>query len=200
MLGYYMYYYYKEPGFYVLRLVLLLVMASIESTVFLDLQPTTDNTVMYLGAMFITVISVMLAAVASISLVAKDRREAVGRVDNGIFTPATYVGSQLVASALYNFAVTVVFVSIVHWVEHLNPNRECYMYNIAINWGHLMLMEAVLCACVEVLKNDFLCTAFSMIFMGTTMLFSGFFRVISNTPNWISWVMYMLPLKVTNLD
>ena len=198
MLQYFLNYFMKEPGYYWRRMACLILMAIMEGTIFLDLNPTTSDFSLYVGAMFITVISTLLAAVTSISLVAKDRREAVGRVRNGIFAPATFIVGQVVASSFYNFIVAFVFISIVHWIEHLNPNGECFVYSIFINWGHLMLMEAVLSSSVEVLKNDFLCTAFSMVFLGTTMLFSGFFRLTADAPVWINWVVYMLPLKVCN--
>lgn len=55
-------------------------------------------------------------------------------------------------------------------------------------------MEAALFCVVEVLKNAFLSTTFGMIFIGTNMLFSGFFRQEGDVPAAISWLINVVPL------
>jgi hypothetical protein len=147
--------------------------------------------------MFFAVIACMLTVVSATSIFAKDRFEAVDRVSNGVYTPAAYVGANFLASAIYSFAIVVVFVCIFHWLTNINPNVECFIYDIFINWGHVMLMEAVLHLLVEVLKNDFLSCTAAMIFIGTNMAFAGFFRRIEDSPAWIHWLCYVVPLRVS---
>lgn len=196
MLKYFFMYLLKQPSFFVLKMFALIALALFLGSLYLDLQPTTENIQMYSGAMFIEVITFMLIAISSTGLYAYDREEAYLRVKNGMFSPGLYVLSQTIVSAIYNLFIVFVFVCIFHWMTNLNPNKECFIYDILINWGHILLMDSFLGVAIEVVKNDFLCVSLGMVFMGTCMLFSGFFRFVTDSPAWINWMCYMLPLKV----
>lgn len=58
-------------------------------------------------------------------------------------------------------------------------------------------MESALLMVIEVLKNDFLCTTFGLIFIGSNMVFTGFFRKVEASPVWINWMCYVVPFKVS---
>jgi hypothetical protein len=79
---------------------------------------------------------------------------------------------------------------------NLNPNIECFVYDIFISWGHLLLMESFLGVAIEILKNDFLCVSVGMVFIGGCACLSGFFRPVTDSPAWINWMCYIFPLKV----
>jgi hypothetical protein len=196
MLAHFMRYFLIEPGYIVHRLYALILTAVFQGTMFLNLQPETKNLNAYSGAMFSTALAVMLAAVAATGLYARDRREAVDRIKNGFYTPGIYVFTQYLASGFYNWFLCFVFTCIFHWVTNLNPNKICFIFDIFISWGHLMLMEAALMVFIEVLKNDFLSTTMGMIFLGSNMLFAGFFRGVSDIPRSISWLCYVVPFRV----
>lgn len=196
MFVHFMTYFWKQPGFYVYRLYALIVVGFFSGTLFLQLSPNTEHIGHYSGTMFFSVTAIMLTAVSSCALFAADRREAVDRVANGMYTPGVFVLTQTIASAIYDFVVVFIFVIIFHWLTNLNPNGECFVYNILINWGHVMLMEGFLLVIIEVLKNDFLATTSCMIFLGSNMLFAGFFRKVEDIPVWISWMCYIIPLRV----
>lgn len=89
----------------------------------------------------------------------------------------------------------MVFISLFHWLTNLNPNRESFVYDIFINWGHLLLMDSFLVLIIEVLKNDFLSTTAALVFIGSCMSLCGFFRSVAEMPVWISWMSYIMPLK-----
>ena len=57
-------------------------------------------------------------------------------------------------------------------------------------------MEAALLVAIEVIKNDFLCTTFGLVFIGCNMIFSGFYRQPSASPVWISWMCAIAPFRV----
>ena len=59
-------------------------------------------------------------------------------------------------------------------------------------------MESLLLMVIEVLKNDFLCTTFGLIFIGSNMVFTGFFRRVQSSPLWINWMCYVVPFRVRN--
>ncbi|CAE7391918.1 ABCG23, partial [Symbiodinium microadriaticum] len=187
-------YFLKDPGYFIYRIYALLFIAVFEGTLFLDLDAETGQINAYVGALFSTAVAVMLCAVASTALFARDRREAVDRVANGFYSPGVYVLAQFITSSIYNLIAVAVFCSIFHWLTDLNPNIEAFVFDIAISWGHLMLMEAALMVIIEALKNDFLSTTAGMIFIGSNMLFSGFFRQQSDIPPSISWMCYVVPL------
>jgi ABC-type multidrug transport system ATPase subunit/ABC-type multidrug transport system permease subunit len=197
LFNYFMVYFFREPGFYRSRTIALSIIAIYAGTIFLQLTPTTHNISNYVGAMFFSVIAMMLTAVSSTALFAKDRYEAVDRVKNGIYTPAVFVLAQFSAAAIYNLIAAFIFASIFHWLVNINPNGESFIFDIFIGWGHMMLMEAVLLTVIEALKNDFLSTTSGMVFLGSCMAFSGFFRAVDQMPPWISWMSYILPLKYT---
>ena len=146
--------------------------------------------------MFGTAIAVILTAVSSTYIFSNNRREAVERIANGIYSPGVFVASQFLASAIYNWFVTFLFVSIFHWIVDLCPANDCFVFDIFITWSHLMMMEAVVQCCIELLKNDFLATTAGLIFIGQNMMFSGFFRPVSTEPPAIQWMFYVFPLKV----
>ena len=70
------------------------------------------------------------------------------------------------------------------------------MYDFLLTWVFVMLMEAALLMVIEVLKNDFLCTTFGLIFIGSNMVFTGFFRKVPASPLWINWMSYVVPFRV----
>jgi hypothetical protein len=147
--------------------------------------------------MFTAAIAVMLTAISTTSLYSRDRREAVDRVKNGFYSPGIYVTSQFLVSAFYDWFLAFVFVSIFHWLTNINPNKVSYIYHIFISWGHIMLMEAALMNLIEILKNEFLATTSGMIFIGTNMLFAGYFRQVSEIPASINWLCFAVPFRVS---
>jgi hypothetical protein len=196
MFKYFMTYFLREPGFFVHRVIALILTAFFSGTLYLQLQTNTGEIGSYVGAMFFTAIAVMLTAVASTALFAKDRREAVDRIKNGFYTPGLYVGNQFLVSSIYNWFASFIFVCIFHWLTMIGgKSSECFVFDIFISWGHLMLMEAALMTLIEVLKNEFLSTTAGMIFIGCNMMFCGFFRPVEDVPPAISWMCYVVPLK-----
>lgn len=196
MFKYFMAYFLREPGFFLHRIYALIVTGVFAGTLYLRLQPNTGNVNAYIGAMFFTALAVMLTAVASTALFAKDRREAVDRISNGFYTPGLYVANQFLASSIYNWFAAFVFVCIFHWSTNIGgDNNEVFIYDIFISWGHLLVMEAALMTLIEVLKNEFLSTTTGMIFIGTNMMFCGFFRPVTDIPAAIRWMCYIVPLK-----
>jgi ABC-type multidrug transport system ATPase subunit len=196
MLKYFMSYFLREPGFFLYRIYALIVTALFAGTLYLQLQPNTGNINAYIGAMFFTALAVMLTAVASTALFAKDRREAVDRISNGFYTPGLYVANQFIASSFYNWFASFVFVCIFHWTTKIaGMSSEAFIYDIFISWGHLLTMEAALMMLIEVLKNEFLSTTTGMIFIGTNMMFCGFFRPVADIPIAIRWMCYIVPMK-----
>jgi hypothetical protein len=87
--------------------------------------------------------------------------------------------------------------SIFHWMTNVNPDGECFVYDFLLMWVLLMLMESVLLTAIEVMKNDFLCTTFGLVFLGMCMAFCGFFRKVEASPSWINWMCYVFPLRVS---
>jgi len=106
-----------------------------------------------------------------------------------------FVMTQFLAASIYNWVISFVFVCIFHWIVDLCPANDCFIYDIFITWGHLMLMEAAVQLCVETLKNDFLATTAGLVFIGQNMLFSGFFRPVSTEPPAIQWLFYVFPIR-----
>lgn len=119
------------------------------------------------------------------------------RVSNGVFSPGIFVLSQAVVSAAYNFVVAVIYISIFHWLTNLDPNGQSYLYDILINWTFLMVMEVSLLVFLELLKNDFLAVTTAMLFIGSNMIFAGFFRPVADMPLWIFWMSYLVPMRVS---
>jgi len=184
-----------NPGYFVSRFYALILIAVFQGTLYLDLQPDLANIPLYSGALFSTAIAVMLTAISGTSLFCDDRREAVDRIANGFYNPGTYVFGQFCASAIFNFFVSIIFTVIFHWLSNLGgDSAERFFYNLVITFGHLLLMDAALNMFIEIIKNSFLCTTSGMIFIGSNMLFSGFFRSRDSVPAAIDWVSSIMPL------
>lgn len=136
MLRYFSFYYIRERGYYVFRLAALIVISVFTGTLWLNLQPTTENISDYASAAFFIALCGMLLVISATALYAKDRFEAVDRVSNGVFSPGIFVTAQFLVSAAYDFVVAVTFISIFHWLSNLDPNGQSFLYDILIN-GHL---------------------------------------------------------------
>lgn len=195
MFSYFMMYFWREKGIHFNRLLYLIVNAVFTGTLYLNLQTYTDQITSYSGALFYSQVAVLLCPVASTPIFAKDRREAMDRVKNGIYSPGMFVVCQALTSAIYTLFITFVYVCIFHWVSNLNPNAESFIYDWFITWLHIVLMDGLIGMVIEVLKNDFLCTTAGMLSIGSLMMMSGFFRQTTRMPKWIFWMSYMLPLK-----
>jgi len=195
MFQHFMMYSIREPGLYIYRLYSFVIIAIFIGTLFLNLETNTDHITQFAGSLYFTSLGCLLLAVTATSVFAKDRYEAVDRIRNGVYTPGVFVLSQFLSSAIYCFVVTFVFIAMYHWLSNLNPNGEAFVYDIMINWGHSMLMEATLHIIIELLKNDFLSVTSALVFLGSNMAFSGFFRPVDQMPAWISWMCYVVPLR-----
>ena len=200
MLIHFLGYFITEPGYVQLRLYALILTAIFEGTLFLQLQPQTDQLNSYVGAMFSAALAVMLTAISATGLYARDRREAVDRVKNGFYSPGLYVLTQFLACAFYDWFLAFVFTCIFHWLTNINPNKISFIYDIFISWGHIMLMEGALMVFIEILKNDFLATTSGMIFIGFNMLFAGYFRQVRDIPKSVSWLCFVVPFRVSRFS
>ena len=188
-------YYSRDPGFYLRRILSLIVIAFFSGTLFLDLKPETVYISRYSGAAFFNIWAVLFSAVAATGLLAKDRRQAVEQVKNAVVCPAIYCTAQLMVSLPFNFIAALIFQSVFHWLSRINPHWESFLYAVLITWGHLLLMEAYMLSAVEVLENAMLCVTFAMVILGYLFLFAGFFVKIEAMPRWISWISYLAPTK-----
>jgi len=190
-------YFTAEPGYFVHRVWALLIIAFVLGTLYLDLNTNTSEINAYVGGLFATSLGVMLCAVASTALFARDRREAVDRIKNGFYHPGVYVAAQTTVSLLYNLGAVTLFTCVFHWLSDLNPSAEAFIYDILISWAHISVEESMLMIFIETLKDDFLSTTGGMLFIGTNMLFAGFFRPQDEIPMAINWFCYVVPFRVS---
>jgi ABC-type multidrug transport system ATPase subunit len=195
IIAFFVKYYSRDPGFYLRRILSLIVIAFFSGTLFFRLTPETIYASKYSGAAFFNTWAVLFSAVAATGLLARDRRQAVEQVKNAVVCPAIYCFAQLLVSLPFNFIAALIFQSVFHWLSRINPNWESFLYAVLITWGHLLLMEAYMLSAVEVLENAMLCVTFAMIILGYLFLFAGFFVKVEEMPRWISWVSYLAPTK-----
>jgi hypothetical protein len=59
----------------------------------------------------------------------------------------------------------------------------------------LVIFTVIIIVIVAKPQNDFLATTASMIFIGSNMLFAGFFRTVDQTPPAINWLCYVFPMR-----
>lgn len=188
-------YYTRAIGFYYLRLAFMVLVALFIGTLFLDLKTNTKYLADYSGVIFINIWTVLFSAVTATGLLASARRQAVEQVKNAVMTPQVYCLAQFVASVPFNFLISLVFQSILHWMTNLNPQGEPFIYAVLVTCAHLLLMEGFMLLVVQVLHNAMLSVTFAMVIMGYLFLFSGFFVKVVDMPAWISWISYIVPTK-----
>eukprot|EP01033_Poteriospumella_lacustris_P003037 gene3037-2222_t len=188
-------YYWRDIGFYWLRVGFLVVISIFMGTLFLQLDTETEKIPQYSGAIFFNIWTALFSAVAATGLLAADRRQAIEQVKNAVLTPSVYCLAQLIVSVPFNFTAAVIYQSIFHWLIDINPRGESFIYAILISCGHFMLMEAIMLTVVAVLKNAMLSVTFAMVVLGYLFLFSGFFIPVRDMPVSISWVPYVTPTR-----
>ena len=192
---YFLKYYTRDRGFYYLRIKCLIITGLFVGTVFLRLVPETQHLPKYAGAVIFSIWVVLFSAVTSTGLLARDCRLSVEQVKNAATGPAVYCLAQFIASTPFNFLSSLVFQSIVHWMTNMNPDSRVFLWGIAITWGHLLLMEAIMLTVVQGLGDAMLCVTFAMVVEGALFLFSGCFIKIGDMPEWIRWISYITPTK-----
>ena len=190
-------YFIVNPGYYINRIVYLVLCAVYIGTLYLNLQTNTGELVQYSGSIFFSIWATLFAAVGSTGLIASDRRQSFEQVKNGIITPATSVSAMFVATLPYNAVCAVAFQSIFHWVSAINPSGESFVYAILLTMGHLLMMEAIMSIVVEIVHDAMLSVTLAMLVMGMLFLMPGFFIQVSAMPVWVSWLSYIMPTKVT---
>jgi ABC-type multidrug transport system ATPase subunit len=190
-------YYWRDIGFYHLRIVFLVIVAIFIGTLFLNLQTKMTNIPQYSGAVFFNIWTALFSAVAATGLLAADRRQAIEQVKNAVMTPSVYCLAQFVVSAPFNFVASVIYQAVFHWLININPHGESFIFAIFITTGHLMLMEAFMLTVVAVLKNAMLSVTFAMCVLGYLFLFAGFFIPVRNMPPSIFWISYVTPTHVS---
>jgi len=179
------------------RMSAMIIVAVLLGTLFFDLEPTTENANSYLGSVFCSETAVMLCVITATSAFARSRREAIDRIENGFYQPAVYVAAQFAVSLVMNLAIIAVYVAILLLLSRIEPYIDTVLLRIVGTWGLACGMEAVIMVLVECLKNGYLCTSGGLIFLGFSMLFSGFFRPQEKVPDSMSWLCYISPLHVS---
>lgn len=192
-------YYWRDTGFYWLRIVFLIVVSVFMGTLFLQLKTETSQIAEYSGAIFFNIWTALFSAVAATGLLASDRRLAIEQVKNAVLLPSGYCLAQLVVSIPFNLVAAVIYQSIFHWLIDINPSGESFIYAILLSAGHFLLMEAIMLTVVAVLRNAMLSVTFSMVVLGYLFLFSGFFIPVRDMPVSIDWVPYITPTRVSSL-
>jgi hypothetical protein len=196
LIKFFLRYYYRDTGFYYLRIVFLTIVAVFIGTLFLQLDPTTDKIPQYSGAIFFNIWTALFSAVAATGLLATDRRQAIEQVKNAVMTPSVYCLAQFLVSIPFNMLASLIYQSIFHWLIDINPNGESFVFAIVITCCHLLLMEGIMLSVVAALKNAMLSVTFAMVVLGYLFLFSGFFIPVENMPPSIYWLSYITPTKV----
>jgi ABC-type multidrug transport system ATPase subunit/ABC-type multidrug transport system permease subunit len=201
LLEYFSLYYYREIGFYGLRIIFLIIVALFLGTLFLQLHPNTNNITKYSGAIFFNIWTILFSAVAATGLLAKDRRQAIEQVKNTIYTPFIYCLAQLMISIPFNLLCAIIFQSIFHYMINIHPYHHNipFVYAIVITTGHLQLMESIMLTVVAVLRNAMLSVTFAMVVLGYLFLFSGYFVIEEDMPIWIRWISYICPTSVSSI-
>ena len=80
-------YYYVNPGYYLYRMLYLLLSGLYVGSVFISLDPNIENLGDYSGAIFFAIWCTLFAAVGATALLASDRRQAVEQIKNHVLTP-----------------------------------------------------------------------------------------------------------------
>lgn len=189
-------YFLVNPGYYVFRLVYLVLCAVYIGTLYLDLDTNTSELVKYSGAIFFSIWATLFAAVGGTGLVASDRRQAFEQIKNGVVSPAVSCAATFVASIPFNVVCAFAFQLIFHWVSNINPSGESFIYAVILTMLHMVMMEAIMAIVVEVVRDAMLAVTCAMVVMGTLFLFPGFFIQVSAMPEWVSWISWIMPTKV----
>jgi ABC-type multidrug transport system permease subunit len=191
-------YYSRDLGFHLFRINFLIAMALYLGSVFFRLEVRTSYLARYTGAIFFGIWAVLFSAVTSTALLAKDRRQAIELVKNGVFTPGLYSLAQFVVSCPFNMVTAIIFQIIYHWMTSMNDTAEPFFYAVLITHAHLMLMEGIMLTVVVILKDAMLCVSFAMIVLGFLVLFSGYFITRQDMPKWIGWLNWITPTTVSS--
>jgi ATP-binding cassette, subfamily G (WHITE), eye pigment precursor transporter len=199
ILTFFLKYYGTDPGYYLFRMVYLLLAAVYVGTIYLNLDNNTSELGKYSGAIFFSLWTVLFGAVGSTGLVAADRRQSFEQIKNGIISPLVYCVGQFIATIPYNLLCAIVFQAVFHWLTNINPLFVSFVYGIMLTFGLLTTMESLMFIVVEVVKDAMLSVTFAMVLLGTLFLFPGFFIQVDQMPDWISWLSYILPSTVSTL-
>mmetsp|Transcript_17556 Transcript_17556/g.33104 ORF Transcript_17556/g.33104 Transcript_17556/m.33104 type:complete len:1326 (-) Transcript_17556:147-4124(-) len=192
---FFLHYYHINPGYYLYRMLYLLLSGTYVGTIFINLEPNTENLGDYSGAIFFAIWCTLFAAVGATALVASDRRQAVEQVKNNVLTPEIYCTGQFVASIPYNIVCALIFQIVFLALTNISDQVDKIVFGIAITFSFLILMESIMFVVVEVIKDAMLSVTLALVVIGTLFLFAGFFVQVNEMPIWVRWMCYMIPTK-----
>lgn len=187
--------YHINPGYYLYRMLYLLLSGTYVGTIFIDLDPNTENLGDYSGAIFFAIWCTLFAAVGATALIASDRRQAVEQVKNNVLTPGIYCAGQFLASIPYNLICALIFQIVFLALTKISDQYDKIIYGIALTFSFLLLMESIMFVVVEVVKDAMLSVTLALVVIGTLFLFAGFFVQVDEMPIWVRWMCYMIPTK-----
>jgi hypothetical protein len=173
----------------------LLLSGTYVGTIFIDLDPNTENLGDYSGAIFFAIWCTLFAAVGATALIASDRRQAVEQVKNNVLTPGIYCAGQFLASIPYNLICALIFQIVFLALTKISDQYDKIIYGIALTFSFLLLMESIMFVVVEVVKDAMLSVTLALVVIGTLFLFAGFFVQVDEMPIWVRWMCYMIPTK-----
>ena len=192
---FFLHYYHVNPGYYVYRMLYLLLSGIYVGSIFIGLDPNVENLGYYSGAIFFAIWCTLFAAVGATALIASDRRQAVEQVKNNVLTPGIYCTGQLFASIPYNLICAIIFQTVFLSLTKISDQVDKIVYGIALTFALLMLMESIMFVVVEVIKDAMLSVTLALVVIGTLFLFAGFFVQVNEMPIWVRWMCYMIPTK-----
>jgi ABC-type multidrug transport system ATPase subunit len=192
---FFLHYYHVNPGYYLYRMLYLLLSGLYVGSIFIDLDPNIENLGDYSGAIFFAIWCTLFAAVGATALVAADRRQAVEQVKNNVLTPGIYCTGQLIASIPYNVICALIFQGVFLGLTKISDKYDKILFGIALTFAFLLLMESIMFVVVEVIKDAMLSVTLALVVIGTLFLFAGFFVQVDEMPLWVRWMCYMIPTK-----
>ena len=181
---------------YKARMMFFIITAVFLGTLYLNLQPDLKNSKRYVGAIFVSIVFIVNATAASVSLSVKDHRQAMENCKAGITSPMIHCLSQFLIAIPFNLLVSIVYSSIFHWLANLCPYFGVFVYEIIMTCGLFLAIESLLLMISQWTKTVKASQQVMKIVMGLILIFSGFYVQVIDLPVYIRWISYIMPTKV----
>ena len=188
--------YYKDIRFYWVRITFMLSQGIYLGTLYLQMHREVQDIRRIFGAISWMVFMGVLCGVFATTALCDERKFAAEMVKNGVFTPLTYCIAQFITSLPCNLLSSLVFNSIFHWL-FVSGDATVFVHSVLALFLELLFIDSLFLVTVEVFRVPLLCLTINVLIMAPLSFLSGFSVNVSDIKNWLSWVCYLIPTKVS---
>ncbi|POM69882.1 ABC Superfamily [Phytophthora palmivora] len=174
------------------RIVLLLVVAVVSSTAFMNVNPT--NVPLVLGSIFQSVLFPLFEQTSQLAMFVKMRDVFYKQRSGNFFQTSAYVLANVISQVPLALPESLIYGAFMYWIAGLeNDIGSFFLFEVII---FLTVMAAILIFffVAAISPNIYITNPVALGILQAVFLFAGFIVTRSQIPNYLTWVYWLDPM------